>query len=151
MEEKRYLCGYKSGRFSDAEIHYHSTFEKILVVKKGISKFDFHLIGYHFLIEMDMSSFLKKLKFKQKEVPHPQLLRWSEWFSKYSFDVKHIKEKTNVLADFLTRQPKKVLIDDTFIFLIFPKEKKTLCQTLHFLSTLHMCHLTHTLNIHLKY
>nr|KJB06691.1 hypothetical protein B456_001G159600 [Gossypium raimondii] len=52
---------------------------------------------------MDMSSFLKMLKFKQKEIPHPQLLRWSEWFSKYSFDVKHIKGKTNVLADILTK------------------------------------------------
>ncbi|MBA0640088.1 hypothetical protein Goklo_023061 [Gossypium klotzschianum] len=52
---------------------------------------------------MDMFSFPKMLKFKQKEIPHPQLLRWSEWFSKYSFDVKHIKGKTNVLADILTR------------------------------------------------
>ncbi|MBA0788278.1 hypothetical protein Gotri_000112 [Gossypium trilobum] len=52
---------------------------------------------------MDMSSFPKMLKFKQKDIPHPQQLRWSEWFSKYSFDVKHIKGKTNVLADILSR------------------------------------------------
>ncbi|KAK8999794.1 hypothetical protein V6N11_065290 [Hibiscus sabdariffa] len=56
---KRQLCGYKSGRFSDAEIHYHSTFKEILAVKKGISKFEFHLIGHHFLVEMDMSSLLE--------------------------------------------------------------------------------------------
>ncbi|KAK9029789.1 hypothetical protein V6N11_026891 [Hibiscus sabdariffa] len=43
------------------------------------------------------------LKFKQKTVSYPQLLRWAEWFSKYSFDCKHIKGKTNVLADLLTR------------------------------------------------
>lgn len=41
---KRQLCGYKSGRFSNAEMHYHSTFKEILAVKKGISKFEFHLI-----------------------------------------------------------------------------------------------------------
>ncbi|KAK9010520.1 hypothetical protein V6N11_043404 [Hibiscus sabdariffa] len=102
-EKKRHLCGYKSGRFSDAEIHYHSTFKEILAVKKAISKFEFHLIGHHFLVEMDMSSFPQMLKFKQKTVPHPQLLRWAEWFSKFSFDCKHIKGKTNVLADLLTR------------------------------------------------
>ncbi|MFQ6624913.1 hypothetical protein Gotur_004208, partial [Gossypium turneri] len=54
---------------------------------------------------MDMSSFPKMLQFKQKEVPHPQLLRWAEWFSKFSFNVKHIKEKNNVIADILTRPP----------------------------------------------
>ncbi|KAK8568400.1 hypothetical protein V6N12_006953 [Hibiscus sabdariffa] len=102
-DKRRHLCGYKSGRFSDAEIHYHSTFKEILAVKRGISKFDFHLIGHHFLVEMDMSSFPQMLKFKQKTVPHPQLLRWAEWFSKYSFECKHIKGKTNVLADLLTR------------------------------------------------
>ncbi|KAK9043368.1 hypothetical protein V6N11_071713 [Hibiscus sabdariffa] len=102
-DNKRHHCGYKSGRFSDAEIHYHSTFKEILAVKKAISKFEFHLIGHHFLMEMDMSSFPQMLKFKQKTVPHPQLLRWAEWFSKFSFDCKHIKGKTNVLADLLTR------------------------------------------------
>ncbi|KAK8493537.1 hypothetical protein V6N12_055102 [Hibiscus sabdariffa] len=52
---------------------------------------------------MDMSSFPQMLKFKQKTVPHPQLLRWAEWFLKYSFDCKHIKGKSNVLANLLTR------------------------------------------------
>ncbi|KAK9011416.1 hypothetical protein V6N11_044267 [Hibiscus sabdariffa] len=106
FEEKdgiRRVCGYKSGRFSDAETHYHSTFKEILAVKKGISKFEFHLIGYHFLVEMDMSSFPQMLKFKQNIIPNPQLLRWAEWFSKYSFDCKHIKGKTNILADLLSR------------------------------------------------
>ncbi|MFQ6635906.1 hypothetical protein Gotur_021443, partial [Gossypium turneri] len=86
-------------------IHYHSTFKEILAVKYGITKFQFHLTGYHFLVEMDMSSFPKMLQFKQKEVPHSQLLRWAEWFSRFSFDVVHIKRKTNVLADTLTRLP----------------------------------------------
>ncbi|KAK8501657.1 hypothetical protein V6N12_002395 [Hibiscus sabdariffa] len=102
-EGKRHICGYKSGRFTEAEIHYHSTFKEILAVKKAISKFEFHLIGYHFLVEMDMSTFPQMLKFKQKIIPNPQLLRWAEWFSKYSFDCKHIKDKFNTLANFLTR------------------------------------------------
>ncbi|KAF7851347.1 hypothetical protein BT93_L4078 [Corymbia citriodora subsp. variegata] len=99
----RHIYAYKSGRFSQAEIHYHSTFKEILAVKYGIKKFEFHLIGHHFLVEMDMSSFPQMLKFKQKQVSHPQLLRWAEWFSKYSFEVKHIPGTKNVLADFLSR------------------------------------------------
>ncbi|KAK9020368.1 hypothetical protein V6N11_010392 [Hibiscus sabdariffa] len=81
----------------------HSTFKEILAVKKAISKFEFQLIGHHFLVEMDMSSFSQMIKFKQKIIPNPQLLRWAEWFSKYSFDCKHIKGKNNILADLLTR------------------------------------------------
>ncbi|KAK9032984.1 hypothetical protein V6N11_018026 [Hibiscus sabdariffa] len=92
-DKKRHLYGYKSGRFSDAEIHYHSTFKEILAVKKAISKFEFHLIGHHFLVEMDMSSFPQMLKFKQKTVPHPQLLRWAEWFSKASSSKETVPEK----------------------------------------------------------
>ncbi|MBA0786987.1 hypothetical protein Gotri_026544, partial [Gossypium trilobum] len=103
---KRHLCGYKNGRFNDAEIHYHSTFKETLAIKNGISKFQFHLTGYRFLVEMDMSSFPKMLQFKQKEVPHPQLLRWAKWFSKFTFDVVYIKGKHNVLADILSRPPK---------------------------------------------
>ena len=52
---------------------------------------------------MNMSSFPKMLKFKQNMVPNPQLLRWSSWFSQYTFDVIRIKGKTNIVADFFSR------------------------------------------------
>ena len=101
-----------SGKFKAFEQHYHSTFKEILAVRNGIKKFSFFLISQHFLIEMDMGSFPKMLHFKQKTIPHPQLLRWAAWFSQYSFDVKHIKGKTNIVADFFSRKeplPQQVL------------------------------------------
>ncbi|GJT61369.1 putative reverse transcriptase domain, viral movement protein [Tanacetum coccineum] len=45
---KRHVCGYKSGTFKASEQHYHSTFKEILAVKRGIEKFQFHLIGHEF-------------------------------------------------------------------------------------------------------
>ena len=54
---------------------------------------------------MDMSSFPKMLQFKRKMLPHPQLLRWSNWFSQWSFQVKHIKGKNNLITDYLSRKP----------------------------------------------
>ena len=54
---------------------------------------------------MDMSSFPKMLQFKRKMLPHPQLLRWSNWFSLWSFQVKHIKGKDNLITDYLSRKP----------------------------------------------
>ncbi|GJX32307.1 putative zinc finger, CCHC-type containing protein [Tanacetum coccineum] len=78
---KRHVCGYKSGTFKASEQHYHSTFKEILAVKRGIEKFQFHLIGHEFQVEMDMSSFPRMLQFKRKMLPHAQLLRWSNSFS----------------------------------------------------------------------
>ncbi|PKI64613.1 uncharacterized protein LOC116201072 isoform X2 [Punica granatum] len=104
LNGKRHICGYRSGRFKPLEQQYHSTFKEILAIINGIKKFEFHLMGYKFLVEMDMSSFPKMLQFKQKQLPHPQLLRWVEWFSKFDFEVKHIKGKHNTLADFLSRK-----------------------------------------------
>ena len=103
----RHVCGYKSGQFKPSEEHYHSTFKEILAVRRGIEKFEFHLIGHKFLVEMDMSAFPRMLEFKQKMIPDPQRLRWAQWFSQYTFEVKHIKGKDNILADMLSR-PKKV-------------------------------------------
>ncbi|GJY62693.1 putative reverse transcriptase domain, viral movement protein [Tanacetum coccineum] len=82
---KRHVCGYKSGTFKASEQHYHSTFKEILAVKRGIEKFQFHLIGHEFQVEMDMSSFPRMLQFKRKMLPHAQLLRWSNWFSQWKF------------------------------------------------------------------
>ncbi|KAL6009765.1 hypothetical protein ACLOJK_000194, partial [Asimina triloba] len=85
INNTRKLCQYKSGRFSIAEQHYHSTFKEILAVKR------------------DMKVFTKMLHSKQKMLPQAQLLKWANWFSQYMFEVKHIPGKENVLADFLSR------------------------------------------------
>ncbi|KAL4588678.1 hypothetical protein LXL04_001571 [Taraxacum kok-saghyz] len=99
----RSICGYESGTFKASEQHYHSTFKEILAVKRGIEKFQFHLIGHEFQIEMDMAFFPRMLHFKQKMLPEAQLLRWANWFSQWKFTVKHINGTDNVLADFLSR------------------------------------------------
>ena len=56
---------------------------------------------------MDMCSFPKALQFKQKIIPNPQLLRWANWFSQYTFEVKHIKGKSNIVANFFSKPPPK--------------------------------------------
>ncbi|KAJ9567780.1 hypothetical protein OSB04_003746 [Centaurea solstitialis] len=91
----RKICGYKSGTFKPSKQHYHSTFKEILAIKRGIENFQFHLIGHHFQIEMDKSSFPTMLQFKRKMLPEAQPLRWSNWFSQWQFTIKHIKDKAS--------------------------------------------------------
>ncbi|KAH9724644.1 hypothetical protein KPL70_007561 [Citrus sinensis] len=63
---KEYFIAYASRQFSDTQKHYHSVFKEILAVKNGIKKFEYHLIGHHFLIRMDSSAFPNILNFKEK-------------------------------------------------------------------------------------
>ncbi|KAL0283737.1 UNVERIFIED_CONTAM: polyprotein [Sesamum radiatum] len=88
---RKHFCGHASGQFKDSEKHYHAVYKEILAIKYGIKKFEFHLIGHHFTIMMDNTSFPRIMDLKNKGVPEPQLLRLKDWFSKYQFTVKHIK------------------------------------------------------------
>ncbi|GJS27311.1 putative reverse transcriptase domain, viral movement protein [Tanacetum coccineum] len=110
---KRHIYRYKSVTFKASEQHYHSTFKEILVVKRGIKKFQFYLIGHDFQVEMHMSSFPRMLQFKRKMLPHAQLLRWSKWFSQWKFIVKHIKGTENIVADFLS-PPKAYKLEENY-------------------------------------
>ncbi|KAH9752114.1 hypothetical protein KPL71_014568 [Citrus sinensis] len=103
---KENFIAYASGHFSDTHKHYHSVFKEILAVKNGIKKFEYHLIGHHFLIRMDSSAFPNIFHFKGKTVPEKMLLRLKDWFSKYDFSVKHIKGSQNLIPDMLSRLSK---------------------------------------------
>ncbi|KAH9732043.1 hypothetical protein KPL70_010174 [Citrus sinensis] len=106
LNDKEHFIAYASGHFSDTQKHYHSVFKEILAVKNGIKKFEYHLIGYHFLIRMDSSAFPNIFHFKGKTVPEKMLLRLKDWFSKYDFSVKHIKGSQNLIPDMLSRLSK---------------------------------------------
>ncbi|KAL0439853.1 UNVERIFIED_CONTAM: polyprotein [Sesamum latifolium] len=116
---KKHFCGHASGQFKDSEKHYHAVYKEILAIKYGINKFEFHLIGHHFTILMDNTSFPKIMDLKNKGVPEPQLLRLKDWFSKYQFIVKHIKEKNNLIPDLLSRPPGIHFISSTGTIPIF--------------------------------
>ena len=83
----RHYCGHDNGQFKPAEQHYHSSYKEMIAVKRGIQKFEFHLLGHHFTVQMD-NSFPRALDFKGKLVPNSQLLRLKD------FEVNHIKGKT---------------------------------------------------------
>ncbi|KAH9752125.1 hypothetical protein KPL71_014576 [Citrus sinensis] len=84
LNEKEHFIAYASGHFSETQKHYHSVFKEILAVKNGIKKFEYHMIGHHFLIRMDSSAF-------------PNI---------FHFKVKHIKGSQNLIPDMLSRLSK---------------------------------------------
>ncbi|KAK4381888.1 polyprotein [Sesamum angolense] len=116
---KKHFCGHASGQFKDSEKHYHAVYKEILAIRYGIKKFEFHLIGHHFTIMMDNTSFPRIMDLKNKGVPEPQLLRLKDWFSKYQFTVKHIMGDANLFPDFLSRPSSIHLISPTGTIPIF--------------------------------
>ena len=127
---KKYYCGHASGSFSSAKQNYHTIHKEILAVKRGIQKFEFHLIPREFIVQMNNSSFPKILDFKNKPVPDQQLARWQAWFSKYKFHVQHIKGVSNIIADLLSRPRQEV----NSIALITP------ATTIPMIYMMHPCH-----------
>ena len=75
LDGKEAYCAHASGQFKESEKHYHVIHKEILVVKYGIQKFKFHLIGHNFLIRLDNSSFSKILDLKNNTLPDKHLLR----------------------------------------------------------------------------
>ncbi|KAH9697718.1 hypothetical protein KPL71_023724 [Citrus sinensis] len=69
---KEHFIAYASRQFLDTQKHYHSVFKEILAVKNGIKKFEYHLIGHHFLIRMDSSAFPNILNFKGSSSQPPK-------------------------------------------------------------------------------
>ncbi|KAH9671224.1 hypothetical protein KPL70_017279 [Citrus sinensis] len=127
IDKKEYLIGHASGHFSPAQQHYHTVYKEILAVKNGIKKFEYHLLGHRFLIRLDNSSFPKVLQFKGKTIPNSQLLRLQEWFSRYEFDVAHIKGQKNLIPDFLSRiqTPASPIFYTSPVFPIFMATRST--------------------------
>lgn len=129
---KLYYCAHASGQFKDSEKHYHAVYKKLLVVKNDIKKFEFHLVGHDFIIQLDNTLFSAIMELKNKGVPEKQLLRLKDWFSKYLYTVQHIKGKENVVPDYLSRKLILQLISSTkvlhVIFMVNQKKrKKVIC------------------------
>lgn len=136
VQGKKFYCGHASGQFKEAEKHYHTTYKEVLIVKNGIKKFDFHLRGHHFEVQMDNSSFPKIMDFKNKLPPEPQILRLKDWFSRYDFTVKHIKRKHNLIPYFLSRPQNPVLVTSSshsfpLIFMVKPLSDTTKTRKLY--------------------
>lgn len=68
IDETRHYCGHASRQFKNFKKRCHTKYKEIIAVKYGIHKFKFHLSSYHFIVEIDNSSFPKVLEFNNKTI-----------------------------------------------------------------------------------
>ena len=114
LHGKRYLCAYKSGKFSLVEMHYYST-TQILVVKNGINKF--RILSYwppfsgrtwygvfspydQIQIEVDSLSSITQMGWKVFEIllRNQTYCRKEECSCKFSLQTKSISKNQNVYS-----------------------------------------------------
>ena len=91
---------FASRKLQPRETRYTVGERECLAIIFALKKFDRYLYGKEFTLYTDHSSLTH---LKQKSPENSRLLRWSLLLGNYKFQVKSIKGKDNVLADFLSR------------------------------------------------
>jgi len=103
-DKKNPVCRYQSGTFKKSEINYDINEKEVLAVKRAIEKFESWILQKPFEVHTDN----KQVKsFIENKAPNTlsgrRRERWQAFFSYYTFTVKYISGKSNVFADFLSR------------------------------------------------
>ena len=90
--------GYASRALRDHERNYTPYLAEMAAAVFGIEHFAHHLLGRHFVLYTDHKP-LESLTVRQKKTFH----RLEELMGRFSFDLKYLHGKQNVLADYASR------------------------------------------------
>ena len=91
---------YASRKMQPRETRYSGIEREGLAIIFALKTFDQYLYGKEFVLCTDHSA----LEYINKKKPeNSRLLRWSLFMQSYSFIIRVVKGKDNLLADFLSR------------------------------------------------
>lgn len=93
---------FASRKLRGAEIHYTTTEKECLAVVFGIDKFGQYVEGLPFEIITDHSALLWLLK--QTDLKG-RMARWVLKLQQYDYEIRHVKGKSNVVPDAISRFP----------------------------------------------
>jgi len=93
---------FASKKLNDAEKNYATVERECLAVVWAVGKFSQYVFGRHFIVQCDHQPLQHLDRIKQT---NPRLLRWALQLQPYDFHVEVIPGKTNIDADFLSRNP----------------------------------------------
>ena len=89
-------------KLKDAERNYSTTDRELLALKFALEKFEHFIIGRKFTIFTDHAALLalnSKINLKGR------MARWLDTFTKYDYEILHVKGKLNVVPDTISRMP----------------------------------------------
>ena len=100
LDERLHPVAYVSRKLLDRETRYSTIEKECLAIVWTLQKLDRYLWGQKFILQTDHKplTFLKSAMFKNNRI-----LGWSLAMQGYSFEVREIAGKDNILADLLSR------------------------------------------------
>jgi hypothetical protein len=102
LKQNKRVIVYESCKLSSMELNYHVHENELLAVIHSLKAWRHYLLEVKFKIENNHQS----LRFLSTQ---PNLnrreCRWMELLQEFDFDIEYIKDKENVVADALSRQP----------------------------------------------
>jgi hypothetical protein len=97
---KLHPIAYVSRKLLDRETRYSTIERECLAIVWAVARFSRYLWGVHFVLETDH----KPLAYLQtSEFKNSRLMRWALSLQEFSFELKSLPGKQNVLADLLSR------------------------------------------------
>lgn len=96
---------FLSGFFSEVEKRYDQLKREALALCNALRKLKYYVHGRKFKVETDAASLVWLLNQVPSDLPNAVMTRWLTWLRLFDFEAKHIKGKTNIIADSLSRKP----------------------------------------------
>ena len=96
---EHYVIGRK---LSTAERNYSVTDQELVGIKFALMKFEHYVIGRNFTILTDHAALVA---LGGKVQLTGRMEKWSDFFARFDFEIKHLKGKLNVVPDALSRIP----------------------------------------------
>lgn len=102
---ERRVIEFESGFFNATEQRYNQLKREALALCKALKKFKYYVHGRHFQVETDAATLIWLINQVPTDLPNAVMTRWLTWIRLFDFEAVHIKGKTNIIADGLSRKP----------------------------------------------
>ncbi|CAF0786973.1 unnamed protein product [Rotaria sordida] len=100
---------YMSKKLTKTQTNWPTIEQECYAIVQAIEKWDKYLRGHEFILETDHEPLVH---FANKEQLNKRCERWRLKLAEYRYKVKHIQDKKNNMADYLSRSPVEIAEED---------------------------------------
>ena len=119
-------------KLNPAEINYSTTDRELLAIKFALEKFEHFIIGRRFIILTDHAALTA---LNSKTNLQGRMARWLDTFTRFDYEIIHIKGKLNTIPDTLSRTPLWAEVGDNLPHFNNQNKRRVTFNSISFLKT----------------